>query len=484
LLVNIISSEIKERAIILTVKTVGFIARMGYNCFMRRNNNNRRSGSPSGAGRLIAMQRVFTAVCAVAVLLGMIIMTLLIVRLGKTIIASIPAKTESSETYVPIVSTTPVVTETTLLHSEILPPDELSDALWGPLNELSESSVKTITHNEVRGIYIGSCSALDRAIELCNNSELNTVVIDLKTEWGLPWMSTNETAREIGYVWDAYDIDSVVERCHENGIMVIGRIVCFNDSTAAGHFPERSIRDASGNTLKFRTEGSRPFLSPYNTDNWEYLISIGEEAAGHGLDEIQFDYVRFPAGSTTSGESPYFGPEDTTPPKSAAVNRFLQTARIRIQDTMGVPVSADIFGIVLTSEMDAKIIGQDFATLGLTGIDSCCPMAYPSHYALGTMLGGHTFEFPDKEPYLMVYSVLHESSSIYNQPDFTTVRPYLQAFTATYIGAGNYMEYDYTAMNAQIKALHDLGIQEFILWDPACKYPDGAYDGYMAVETD
>ena len=30
MLVNILSSEIKERAIILTVKTVGFLARMGY----------------------------------------------------------------------------------------------------------------------------------------------------------------------------------------------------------------------------------------------------------------------------------------------------------------------------------------------------------------------------------------------------------------------------------------------------------------------
>ena len=39
-------------------------------------------------------------------------------------------------------------------------------------------------------------------------------------------------------------------------------------------------------------------------------------------------------------------------------------------------------------------------------------------------------------------------------------------------------------MNAQIKAIHDLGLNEFILWDPACKYPDGNYDGYMAVETD
>jgi hypothetical protein len=120
----------------------------------------------------------------------------------------------------------------------------------------------------------------------------------------------------------------------------------------------------------------------------------------------------------------------------------------------------------------------------MTGIDSCCPMVYPSHYALGTMLAGHVFKYPDKEPYLMVYSVLHECQATYKQPGFTAVRPYLQAFTASYIGKGNYMEYGYREINSQIKAIKDLGITEFILWDPSCKYPSGTYDGDMSVETD
>ena len=97
------------------------------------------------------------------------------------------------------------------------------------------------------------------------------------------------------------------------------------------------------------------------------------------------------------------------------------------------------------------------------------------------MLNGFTFEYPDKEPYLIVYSVLQESQEIFSQEGFSTVRPYLQAFTASYIGEGNYIEYGYDEINAQIKALHDLGIQEYILWDPKVKYPEGPYDGNMAV---
>ena len=253
---------------------------------------------------------------------------------------------------------------------------------------------------------------------------------------------------------------------------------------AAEHFPKRAITDSSGNVVRFSNEGNNPFLSPYNSENWDYLIDIALEGVEHGVDEIQFDYVRFPAGSTKNKAKPYYGEEGQTPTKAEAVNRFLQEARIRIQDTYGIPVSADIFGIVLTSELDAGIIGQDFTTLGMTGVDSCCPMLYPSHYALGTMLAGHVFKTPDKEPYLIVYSVLHECRSIYVQPGFTAMRPYLQAFTASYIGKGNYIEYGYREINSQIKAIHDVGIYEFILWDPKFSYPKGNYDGNMSVQTD
>ena len=444
--------------------------------------NNGSTNESNSSIEIMKLKRIITILLSVSAVLAVVLITVgvsKIVRLART--------TESSTgvtVLATLVSTEMTYTEPTVMHTEQLEATPLADSYWRPLPELPEDEVKIPEHFEVKGLYIGSGSALDKAIDLCNNSELNTIVIDLKNEYGLPYMSKVATAKEIGYVWDAYDIDAVVEKCHKNNIRVIGRIVSFNDQVAAQHFPDRAIQDADGNVVQFSNEGNKPFLSPYCVENWDYLIDIGIEAAEHGIDEIQFDYVRFPAGATKNKVKPYYGEEGQFPSKSEAVNRFLQEARIRIQDTYGIPVSADIFGIVLTSEGDAKIIGQNFETLGMTGIDSCCPMVYPSHYALGTMLGGHIFDYPDKQPYLIVYSVLHECQSIYKQPGFTAVRPYLQAFTASYIGKGNYIEYGYREINSQIKAIHDLGITEFILWDPACKYPSGTYDGNMAVETD
>ena len=444
--------------------------------------NNNYLNNGSGNNEVMRLKRIITILLSLSAILAVVLVTM-----GVTKVINYARTSETSE-YVPVlatlVSTEVTYTEPTVYHTEQLEATPLADSYWRELPELLEDEVKVPEHFEVKGLYIGSGSALDKAIELCNNSELNTIVIDLKNEYGLPYMSKVPTAKEIGYVWDAYDLDAVIEKCHNNNIRVIGRIVSFNDQVAAQHFPERAIQDVDGNVVQFSNEGNKPFLNPYNTDNWDYLIAIGIEAAEHGVDEIQFDYVRFPAGATKNKVKPYFGEEGQYPEKSEAVNRFLQEARIRIQDTYGVPVSADIFGIVLTSEGDARIIGQNFSTLGMTGIDSCCPMVYPSHYALGTMLGGHVFDYPDKQPYLMVYSVLHECQAIYKQPGFTTVRPYLQAFTASYIGKGNYIEYGYREINSQIKAIHDLGITEFILWDPSCKYPSGSYDGNMSVETD
>ena len=448
---------------------------------LNNNDLNNNHNNPDSL-ELAKLRRLLTILLSVAAILAVVLVTLGITKIISHV--NTGETTGNLPILVTISSESTTVTDPIVYHTEQLVSSELAESYWRPLPEIAEEDVKKPEHFEVKGLYIGTCSNLDKAIELCKNSEMNSVVINLKQEYGIPFKTKNETAREIGYVWDAYDIDKVIKKCHDNGVRVIGRVVCFNDSLAAEHFPKRAITDASGNVVRFSNEGNNPFLSPYNSENWDYLIDIALEGVEHGVDEIQFDYVRFPAGSTKNKAKPYYGEEGQTPTKAEAVNRFLQEARIRIQDTYGIPVSADIFGIVLTSELDAGIIGQDFGTLGMTGVDSCCPMLYPSHYALGTMLAGHVFKTPDKEPYLIVYNVLLECRATYVQPGFTAMRPYLQAFTASYIGKGNYIEYGYREINSQIKAIHDVGIYEFILWDPKFSYPTGNYDGNMSVPTD
>ncbi|NLW88517.1 MAG: hypothetical protein GXY43_02165 [Clostridiaceae bacterium] len=370
--------------------------------------------------------------------------------------------TSASVSTIPLATATPTPTPMPEI-TELLPYSEIIENYFGPL-PVPEFRTPLV-RKEVHGIYIAAGENITANIELANNSEINAFVLDLKEGYGVGFNSTNPIALETGQVKSLYNLSSVVEKCHENDIWVIGRIVCFKDWGLLNTYPHYYIKDENGNTLKFENEKNSSFLSPYNTNTWDYFIDLAIEAVEMGVDEIQFDYVRFPAGATTTGEKPYFGPPETTPTKAEAINRFLQTARIRIQDTYGVPVGADIFAIVMTNQPDRLIVGQDWPTVGLTGVDNLCPMIYPDHYGREFYLNGRLYSPPKDYPYEIVYNSLLVAGQQAAQ-GFSVVRPYLAAYT-----------YGYDDINRQIKGAQDAGSPEFILWNVFGNYPDGQYDG-------
>src|SRR5699024_2704066 len=51
-------------------------------------------------------------------------------------------------------------------------------------------------------------------------------------------------------------------------------------------------------------------------------------------------------------------------------------------------------------------------------------------------------------------------------------RPWIQDFTASYLGAGNYHEYGKNEVEAQIKALNESGIDEYLIWNASNKYTE------------
>lgn len=450
-------------------------------------NNSKNKRVKIKANPLIGPLQVLTAILAFfALALAIIIAGGYLTRVvnGTTKQMTLEITEPTIFTTTTVITPKPTPTPTPFVINEILSFGRDRNAIvedyFGPLPEV-ETCVP-VNHKEVKGIYVGSAYDLEEKlepfIELAKNSEINTFVIDLKEAYGVIFNSQNELANEIGYVVGAYDLEKVVQVCHENDIYVIGRIVTFKDATLAAKFPDRAICDANGTPLKFSSEGGNLFASPYDTRNWDYIIDLALEAIDMGVDEIQFDYVRFPTGSSTTGNEPYYGAdEDLVPQRFEVIDRFLQTARRRIQDPTGIPISADIFGISVSSKLDGYIMGQDWGTVGLTQVDTVCPMLYPSHYALGTILNGHEMEFPDKEPYNVVYNALLVGSQYHNLDGYSIVRPYVQAFTAYYIGEGKYAIYDYETINEQIKGLQDAGLSEFILWNAAGEYPEGNYGG-------
>ena len=50
----------------------------------------------------------------------------------------------------------------------------------------------------------------------------------------------------------------------------------------------------------------------------------------------------------------------------------------------------------------------------------------------------------------------------------------IQDFTASYLGAGYYKRYGAQEVTEQVRALHENGINEFLLWNAGNTYSEGA----------
>lgn len=404
----------------------------------------------------------------------------------STVVSESAAATTGAPTQTEVPTPAPTTTAAPS-PAPAIPVDALSESYFGPLP--TPKQVKPYQHNELRALYLGAGARTDTALEIARDTEVNAIVIDLKESDGVKYKSEVPLAVESGVVRPAYNLQNIIDKFHAEDVKVIGRIVCFKDPMLAEARPDLAIQDKNKNALLYKLEGKKPFVNPYNQTIWQYNIDIAKEAIAMGVDEIQFDYIRFPTGGTTSGATPYFGAEGTVPTKVQAINRFLQFARIQIQEELGVPLGADVFATIIISKGDGNKIGQDWVSLGLAGIDNVSPMIYPSHYAnsstnhytgngTGQAINGTHYSKPDFFPYEVMYNTLMVGQkAVADQPDYNVaIRPYLQAFTASYLPDGYYMTYDAAAIRAQIKAIRDAGYTEWVCWNSRANYSSAYFD--------
>ena len=93
------------------------------------------------------------------------------------------------------------------------------------------------------------------------------------------------------------------------------------------------------------------------------------------------------------------------------------------------------------------------------------PMMYPSHY----INGAYGIPVPDAEPYKTIYyCTLDSINRNENIDNPAIIRPWIQDFTARWVKG--HITYDVKAINAQIQALEDLGVHEYLLWSPSNRY--------------
>ena len=175
------------------------------------------------------------------------------------------------------------------LPSEADEEEKLQETEAEPLPEY-----KTV---QVKGIYvtgpIAGTEKMDELITLVEETELNTMVIDVKNDEGVvTYKMQSDTVLEIeSGVRYISDIEKLIEKLHEKDIYVIARIVAFKDPYLAKKKPELCLKTNTG--AIFRDKNGEAWVNPYKHEVWDYLVEIGAQAAKDGFDEIQFDYIRF-----------------------------------------------------------------------------------------------------------------------------------------------------------------------------------------------
>ena len=334
----------------------------------------------------------------------------------------------------------------------------------------------------IRGIYVNAYAIANPArraelLALADTTEINAFVVDVKDEDGVRYRSALPLAMEATHQRSipVDDLREVVDTLLAHGIHPIARVVVFKDRRLARLKPEWSIRTPSGEV--WRDRQGLAWVSPWDRGVWEMNVAIAEEAVRAGFREVQFDYVRFPE-QYRSLPLQVHPAADPGGDRTDAIAGFLAAARERLHP-LGATVTADVFGLSMNEARDVGI-GQQWERISAV-TDAILPMVYPSHY-FPTHLPG--IRRPNRLPYETVLTsvgmgVLRSERLREQGVEAARIVPWIQAFTATWNDRG----FPYRAQQAQdqMRAVYDLGLEDWIFWHPASNYAQIA--GAFARET-
>lgn len=309
-----------------------------------------------------------------------------------------------------------------------------TEVSWDPAGGLM---VIQIAPRAIRGIRVWAEAAGDddhfaSLLALADQTAIDALVFDTKDAGMVLYETQVAQAVEMGAVEPAYDPSLRIAQAREHQLYLVTRIVVFEDRPWVDHHPEDKL--------------AGPWVDPRSEAAWDYNIALGVEACEMGFDEIQFDYVRFPAGRTADVS----GQRDLTEDERVrAIASFLARARAAIS-AAGCAVSADIFSIVVSSP-DDQGIGQRPEEISAQ-VDVLSPMIYPSHYSPG-WLG---YPDPNAAPYEVTADAIDDS--LPRLAPGASLRPWLQAFW-----------WSNAQIRQAIQAAEDRGVG-WILWNVVSNY--------------
>ncbi|MEA3272078.1 MAG: putative glycoside hydrolase, partial [Patescibacteria group bacterium] len=207
----------------------------------------------------------------------------------------------------------------------------------------------------VKAIYLTAWSAstkrFDELLELVKNTELNAMVIDIKTGSGeIAFEPKNPNFTKYSSINVIIeDLDGIVEKAHEAGVYLIARNFVFQDPAVVKKHPEWAVQNKYGGVWK--DWKGVTWVDPAVRGVWDYNVELSKEIYERGFDEINFDYIRFPSdGPMANIEYNFFDGVD----RSETMKEFYAYLDEKLRQKK-IPISADLFGLTCCNEGDMSI---------------------------------------------------------------------------------------------------------------------------------
>lgn len=338
-----------------------------------------------------------------------------------------------------------------------------------------------ITHfpipEPVRGIYMTACVAgtpswRERLAKFADDTEINTIVIDVKDYTGtIAFDTKDETLVGLqGAGCRVRDLKEFIKNLHERGIYAIARITVFQDPLMSKARPDLAIKKASDKTAVWKDRKGLSFIDPGAKEYWDYTVKIAKESYAIGFDELNFDYIRFPSDGDMRNIYFPWSEElliaDREFGKAKQLAEFFSYLHDELRrDIPDAKLSADLFGMTATNSDDLNI-GQILEYV-VPYFDYVAPMVYPSHYPTGfngyKNVNAHSYDIVKFSMERAAERLIAASSTP------AKLRPWLQDFDYP-------VEYTAEMVIEQKQATYDAGLTSWMMWDAGNKYTPSAYE--------
>lgn len=312
----------------------------------------------------------------------------------------------------------------------------------------------------------GSKKYMRRILALAKETEINTVIFDIKNEYGdLSYKTDVKLAEKIGAHQNRriFNIKKFIQSLKDNGLYVIGRVVVFKDERLADNKKALALKKLDGNI--WRNKEKLAWVDPFETKVHEYVAAIAADAASQGVDEINFDYVRFPLKSDL-----VYKEELNQRNRVAAITSFLKTANKALVP-YNVYTSVDTYGYVCWNNNDTNI-GHTIKSLSKHS-DYIAPMLYPSGFGPG-ILG---YKNPTDHPYEIINGSINEALRK-NDIHPSRFRPWLQSFKDYGFDRKFFRSKE---VSAQIKGAENASCSGWMLWNPSSRFSEKGLQDVTAV---